>query len=521
MPRLTRRRFLASSAAWVLSGCGRGEGSAPSASAEASTFRHGVASGDPLADRVVLWSHVTEPTAAAAGAAVRVSWQVARDPEFLELAARGTALAEAADGYTVKVDVGGLAPGTSYHYRFHAQGAFSPVGRTRTLPVGSPERVRLAACSCANYPQGYFNAYRRIAAREDLDAVLHLGDYLYEYADGVYGDGAELGRHPEPSHEIVSLDDYRVRHAFYKRDPDLQELHRHHPVIAVWDDHESANNAWRDGAENHQPETEGPWSERRQAAMRAYLEWMPVRARWAKPGAPRVIHRSFRFGDLAELFMLDTRLEGRDVQLAGDDPRLADPARSLLGAEQERWLLEGLSASRRDGVAWQVLGQQVMLAPLALPGQPPYTDAWDGYPAARARLLDHVAQAGIRDLVVLSGDIHSSWALELAPTPFDPARYDPATGRGSLGVELVAPAVSSTPLASFPRALEAYRDALATRPHLRFLDLKERGYLLLDLDRERARAEWWFVDTVTRRSDAERRGGALATQRGTGHLAPA
>jgi alkaline phosphatase D len=483
-------------------------------------FRHGVASGDPAPDRVILWTRVTPPATHAAEP-VDVTWRIARDAALRDVVAEGTTTASAERDFTVKVDAVGLAPGRTWHYGFRALGEVSPVGRTRTLPIGATARLRLAVASCANLPQGFFEAYAAIARRADLDAVVHLGDYLYEYENGRYGDGRALGRVPEPDRELTTLADYRARHAQYKRDPDLQALHAAHPVLAVWDDHELANNAWRGGAENHQPTSEGSWSERRAAAVRAWLEWMPVR----EPEAGVVdgdarIWRAFRFGDLAELVLLDARLVGRDEQARPDDAaRLADPSRQILGAEQERWLVERLVAASGSGAAWKIVGQQVVLAPLARPGARPNPDAWDGYAPARARLLDAIEAHGIRDVVVLSGDVHSSWGIDVPRDPFSPGAYDPATGRGSLAVELVAPAVSSAPLGSHAGLRERYTVTRASHPHVRFQDLDARGYLLVDVTPERVRAEWWFVGDVARRGAGERLGKALAVRRGTSHLA--
>ena len=480
-------------------------------------FLHGIASGDPLKDRVVLWTRVS---AAPGTGRIPVRWEIAEDPGLRRIAARGRTSTGPHRDFTLKVDATGLAPGRSYYYRFDALGEASAIARTRTLPAGPVERLRLAACSCANYPQGFFNAYAQIALRGDLDAVLHLGDYLYEYGRDGYGGDAGLGRDVEPRHEIVSLADYWRRHAFYKLDPDLQAVHQQHPFIAVWDDHESANDAWMHGAKNHDPSSEGAWAARKAAAIRAYHEWMPIRTLAGDLSAGR-IYRSFRFGNLADLVMLDTRLAGRDPQPARDDPEgLEDPRRRLLDIAQEAWLQAELENSRDAGTHWRLLGQQVLMGSMSGPGQPVNPDSWDGYPGSRQRLLSHLEEARVDDVVVLSGDVHSSWALEVAKDPFSSDHYDPATGRGSLAVEFVAPAVSSSPLGSFPGAAEALGEIDSQRPHVRWTDLHEHGYTILDLDRERAQAEWWFVDSVERRGGNERFARAFATARGESRLQP-
>ena len=475
---------------------------------------HGVASGDPLQDRVILWTRVTSSPGTGE---VPVRWEIASDPGLRNTIARGRVSTGPQRDFTLKVDATGLDPGRSYYYRFDALGEASPIGRTRTLPTGSPERLRLAFCSCANYPQGFFSAYGEIAQRADLDAVLHLGDYLYEYGRDGYGSDSGLGREVWPAHEIVSLADYRARHAFYKLDPDLQAVHRQHPFIAVWDDHESANDAWMHGAENHDPSREGAWRDRKAAAIRAYHEWMPIRAPLGDL-APGRIYRSFRFGDLADILMLDTRLAGRQQQPARNDPAgLADPSRRLLGAQQEHWLRAQLEASRDAGTRWRLLGQQLVMGSMGARGQPINPDSWDGYPGDRVRLLEHLETAQIRDVVVLSGDVHSSWALEVARDPFSPQQYDPRSGRGSVAVEFVSPAVSSSPLGSFPGA-EALAELDERRPHIRWTDLQHRGYTLLDVDAERSQAEWYLLDSVEQPGGHARFARAFATARGESRL---
>ena len=317
----TRRHFLYTVGAAGVLGVVRLDAQRPDRGRQ--VFIHGVASGDPRADRVILWTRVEAPP----GSTPEVAWEISSDERFHRIEARGTLATGAARDYTVKIDAQGLHPGRTYYYRFSARGERSPIGRTRTPRAGSVRHLRLAIASCANLPFGYFNVYRRIAERADLDGVLHLGDYLYEYQNGRYGNGTALDRIPEPDREVVTLDDYRHRHAQYKRDPDLQEAHRQHPFITVWDDHEFANNTWRDGAENHNPDRgEGEWAARRAAAVQAYLEWMPIREDLATR-RPR-IYRSFAFGDLADLIMLDTRLLDRDEQAPSRDARRGWTARS-------------------------------------------------------------------------------------------------------------------------------------------------------------------------------------------------
>jgi alkaline phosphatase D len=517
---VTRRRFLQGAAPLTLApflpGC---EGAHPSPD---DVFAHGVASGDPLPDAVILWTRVSAP--AVAHGPIAVTYRVARDPELAELVLEGQLSTGPELDYTLKVDATGLEPGVVYYYQFAAFGRRSVVGRTRTLPNGHVEALRVAVASCSNYPYGYFNAYRLIAERDDLDLVMHLGDYLYEYANGDYGDGAPLDRIPDPEHEIVTLEDYRRRHAQYKSDPDLQAAHRQHAFITVWDDHESANDAFKDGAQNHQPESEGDWALRKAAAIQAYHEWMPIRE--LTPDNFERIYRSFEVGDLADLILLDTRLIGRDAQVADpcDFASLADPSRTLLGPEQQAWLFDGLQASQARGARWRLLGQQVMfgqlLNVLAQPVCVFNTDQWDGYAASRAAVLDLLERRAIDNVVILTGDIHSSWALDVTTDPFDPAVYDPASGRGSRAVELIAPAVTS-PGIDDPAQAAAFAAALtATHPHLKFVELYRRGYLSLEITHERVRAEWHHVRTISEPSSEEDIAATLEVRAGDNHLTP-
>lgn len=513
-----------------LSGCGGGGG-------PEVRFAHGVASGDPLSDRVILWTRLsTEATGE-----VQVVWEVSSRPDFTSIVRSGSTATSAARDMTVKVDVTGLSPATSYWYRFQANGNVSPAGRTRTLPTGSVAQVRLAVFSCANHPAGYFNAYADAAARTDLDATVHLGDYIYEYGAGGYAtqSAAAMGRAPQPATEILSLSDYRARHAQYKTDPDLQALHAAAPMIAVWDDHEVANDAYTDGAENHQP-SEGSFAARKAAALQAYHEWMPTRV----GAAPDVIYRSFDFGSLLSLHMLDTRLVGRALQLdyanylkangldaAAFAADMAKP-RELLGSAQTTWLQQRLAASQ---ATWQVLGQQVLMgrmnipAPILLEGlnpgsgvsvsayaamvakaqtapatltpveqavlaQPaiPYNlDAWDGYAVARETVLATVRSLD-KNLVVLSGDTHNAWANDLQDL----------AGR-QVGVEFATPGVTSPGFETYfpnenPTAFAAALTQLIGP--LQYCDTARRGYMVVTATPSACTADWVYVNTVSSRT---------------------
>jgi alkaline phosphatase D len=498
-------------------------------------FRHGVASGDPLADAVILWTRVTPqlPEAVATGASpseasadagasrVIVGWSIALDPALTQVVQSGSAETDAGADFTVKVDVQGLAAGVTYYYRFAVGASSSPVGRTRTLPVGHVERLRIGVTSCANYPQGFFHAYRKLAERADLDLVLCLGDYIYEFANGTFGDGTPLGRVPDPDREILSLEDYRRRHAQYKGDADLQELHRQHPTVAVWDDHEFADNAYQDGADNHTPGREGDWAARRHAAMLAFHEWMPIRS---APGDLARIYRSFSFGDLIDLIMLDTRIIGRDRSPSDvcDASELNDPSRQLLGAEQESWFFAELERSSARATRWRVIGQQVVFGQLL--GDPPTLgcigsrDKWGAFGAARTRVLDAIEAGGIDNVVILTGDAHASWGLDVARDPFDRTAYDAATGRGSLAVECICPGVSSPGITDPNAAASSALRYSATHPHLAYVNRHEQGYILVDVTHERTRAEWYHVSSVREPAALEHLGGAVVTLAEQNHL---
>jgi alkaline phosphatase D len=480
----------------------------------AQLFQQGVASGDPLTDRVMLWTRVTAPATRSATTPIEVAWQVAADDRLTQVIARGTAMAAAERDFTVKVDAGGLEPARTYYYAFTAAGERSPIGRTRTLPRNGVERVRLGVVSCSNYPAGYFNAYRAVANRADLDAVLHLGDYIYEFADGVFGDASAIGRAPLAPGEAATLADYRLRYATYRSDPDLQDAHRLHPFIAVWDDHEIANDTWSGGAKEHTAK-QGDWAARFAAAYRAYMEWLPVRE--PAEGGLR-LYRSFRIGDLADLVILDTRAR-RDRQLPGvSGPELTDPARTMLGSEQEGWFFDELRTSTRNGARWRLLGQQVLLSPLTPVGPPVSADMWDGYPAARSRVLDFLSREQISDVAILTGDLHSSWAVDVTQNPWGAAG---TAATRPLAVELVTPAISSPPLFT-DEAIRARAPLFrAIAKHVRYLDGDNNGYVVLDVTRERLQADWYFVPTVKERSDRESRATSFVCERGSARWAQA
>ncbi|NLG54506.1 MAG: alkaline phosphatase [Rhodococcus sp.] len=480
----------------------------------APRFEHGVASGDPLPRGVILWTRVT-PSADATpgsgrGAATTVQWTVARDSLFTSVVATGSVSATSARDHTVKVDVSGLAPGTDYYYRFTAAGVTSPIGRTRTAPDAgvNPGRVRFGVVSCANWEAGYFGSYRHLAHRGDLDAIVHLGDYLYEYERGKYVPPSGAVRSHEPAHEIVTLADYRIRHGQYKTDPDLQALHARLPWVVTWDDHESSNDAYADGAENHDPDTEGDWHVRLAAATQAYLEWMPVRT----PADGKRLYRRLQFGSLAELSMLDLRTY-RDAQVSpvSEWRGVDDPSRSITGEAQMQWLQSGVSTSSAQ---WSLIGNPVMIAPVLVPpldpnatraitellgvpasGIPYNIDQWDGYQADRRRLFETLASSG-KDTVFLTGDIHTSWSADL---PLEAAHYP--VGR-TVGTEMVVPSVTSSNINEMLRvpprtASVAIEGALqSVNRHLTYVELDSHGYGVFEVTADAAQMDWYFLDNI-------------------------
>jgi alkaline phosphatase D len=476
-------------------------------SVDKTLFAHGVASGDPLSDAVILWTRITKE-----GDQQTLRWVIANDEDLTDVVKSGTVLTDQSRDFTAKVDVDGLSAGSTYYYAFAlAEEGRSISGRARTLPEADVTHVRFAFTSCANFNNGFFHAYRAIAERDDLDFWVHLGDYIYEYADGEYGD-TSLGRTLDPKTEAISLADYRKRYAQVRSDADAQELHQRHTCIVVWDDHEVADNASLTGAVNHMSD-EGDWNTRVKAGTQAFIEWLPLRI--PDPADPARIFRTFGVGKLFDLIMIDSRLYGRDAQAGGlqdpGDPAVwVDPKRQLLGASQEAWLKDQLSASRERGATWRFLGNQVMFAENRDPLKPGTdtilnADAWDGYQAARSRIVSHIKQNGIDNLVVITGDIHTSWAFDLAEDPFDPANYNPATGAGSFGVELVGPAVTSAGLENDPTTAPiAPMLLMNVHPHLKFVEVTRKGFVLVDVQDERVQAEWYFVGDHKKNDDAGR-----------------
>lgn len=447
-------------------------------------FYHGVASGDPMSDRVIIWTRIT-PDSAQISQTLMVDWKIATDTGMVNVVSQGFALTDSSYDFTVKVDVTGLNPNTFYYYEFKNNGKYSPRGRTKTTPVGNTDSLRFAMVSCANFEAGWFNVYANLLQRADFDAVISLGDYIYEYQTGGYSPNSNVNRQWQPSNEIVTLSDYRMRYSSYRLDTDLQRLHQQFPFICVYDDHEFTNDAWMNGAENHQS-NEGPWNSRKLAAQKALFEWLPIRV--TGTSNPYQIYRQIKYGNLVDLLMLDTRIEGREVQAGTSGSTVNSSTRQLLGTNQLNWLKNRLDSST---CKWKVLGQQVMMAPLQVFGIGFNGDQWDGYPAERNRIYNHVLQNNISNLVVITGDIHSSWANDL-PT----STYNSSNGAGSAGVEFVTPSVTS-PGINIPLGASAIMSA---NGHIKYVNLSEHGYIILDMNNTRTQGDWYHVNSIDNQS---------------------
>ena len=508
-----------------------------------NAFPWGVASGDPTAHELIVWTAIAPANENVVSVPLILEYVLvqgqAEDPaqwnqlfEQGPVQQLGESLALKARDYTVKIDLGNsalydntqfgvgqmptLAADQTVLYRFRAGSQTSRIGRSKTLPEGEVEQIRFATMSCSNLPAGLFSVYEMVR-KESLDFVIHLGDYLYEGGGG--GEGLSrngVPRRPIPAKEMVLVEDYVQRHQQYKADPELQALHATHPMIAVWDDHEITNDAYKDGADNHQPE-EGDYLVRRAIAIRTYYNWMPLRERFSRqettfaPDPREVIYRDFQVGDLCSLIMLDTRIIGRDKQaeIVAVDPDRFNPQRNLLGLDQRRWLSDRLFASKQKNSLWTVLGQQVMFGQLNLLELPQVKlldqsvlgniaavnmDQWDGYVAERNRVFNLIKDIGIENLVVLTGDIHTSWAIELYENPFALLGANPL--QKSLGVEVVTPSVTSS---GFPdEVADVVSAALPLlNPHIKYNELKTKGFALLEMSRTRLSVTWKYAQSIT------------------------
>ncbi|MBN2777099.1 MAG: alkaline phosphatase D family protein [Bacteroidales bacterium] len=455
-------------------------------------FYHGVASGDALSDRVIIWTRVTPVNYTES---IDVEWFMAEDSLFENIVTQGTFTTVEDIDWTVKVDVTGLEPDTWYFYYFRALDLNSIIGRTKTTPVGDTDSLRIATISGSNYNNGYYNVCHQIAVRNDVDYILHTGDYIYEYGTDEYGNHSE--RSLQPGHEVTTLSDYRMRYSHYRLDPDLRYSHQQFGWYIIYDDHETANNSWKDGAENHDSGSEGDWQTRKENALQAYFEWIPMREINDPEHPENKIHHTVTFGDLAASIMLDTRLEARDEQggLANDNNQ-----KRLLGDAQFDWLkMELYNYEYTTPIKWKLITQQVMMAPLKVAGIVVNNDQWDGYQFERQRVLDWIYGMSIKNTVVLTGDIHTSWANDV-PNPTI-GEYG-SNGQGSGTVEFVTPSVTSPSTNSFFGGIGSGAIQLAN-PHMKWVNLDARGYYILDVNKTRCQADWYFINNINDRNYVE------------------
>jgi alkaline phosphatase D len=507
-------------------------------------FYHGVASGDPLADKVIIWTRITPDSGDLS--AKTVNWIVATDTAFQSIVKTGSITTDISKDYTIKVDVTGLTAGTTYYYVFKYNGIYSLTGRMKTT-TNNVNHLRFAVVSCNNYEAGFFNGFKKIAQRNDIDAIIHLGDYIYEYAPKGYGDSLN-GRFVEPKNEILSEGDYRTRYSVYRLDADLRFAHQQQTFISIWDDHESTNDSYKDGAENHQT-NEGDWETRKNIAKKVYFEWMPIR-----DAAANTIYRKISYGSMLDLIMLDTRLEGRAKPPVNFDD-VDMPIRTILGTTQYNWFINNMATSTAK---WKVIGNQIIFSDLNVGfaavdslGKPAITDIkairnvenlfidnWESYPTERNAIMDTLKNKSISNTIFITGDSHASWCFDLnkkpvvypnpvafnLPTPS--STYTPASGVGSVGVEFATPSISS---ANFDEAVgsataNGFETAInnpipigpplgnvSYNPHLKYVDLDRHGYFILDLKDDSAQADYYYVDTLRISSNNESFGKGVVT----------
>ncbi len=457
----------------------------PDFNASLKPFYHGVASGDAKSDKIILWTKITSDINLDS---VIVKWYISEDNNFNIIQNSGVFVTNASVNYTVKIDADKLKANTKYFYYFEALCAKSLIGKTQTIPKENflDGEVKFAVFSGSNYNAGYFNAYRSVAENPEIDAVLHLGDYIYEYKTDVYG--KHKNRWLYPDKELISLDDYRKRYSHYRLDSDLMEAHKNLSWYVIWDDHETANNSWREGAENHNIK-DGDWKQRMSAGKKAFLEWLPVRENEKQD----VIYRNFKYGKLFNLIFLDTRLIGRDAPKGLSN---MDTNKTMLGNNQYKWLENQLYNSQNiDTVVWKIVAQQVMFAPLIIGKKVINPDQWDGYQYERQKILEYVSYNKIDNTIVLTGDIHTSWANELY---LDKKKYKKNNAEGSIFVEFVTPSVTSSSL-NKTEAFFANPFVNMLFIHIKYVELSQKGYILLTVNRDNIISDWYFVSTIKNR----------------------
>ncbi len=517
---------------------------APQPDPSIKTFPHGVASGDPLSTQVIIWTRITPQQGIDN---MLVKWSISKNDSMEPVAITGEHATSAEADYTVNVDVKGLSPSTQYFYQFSYNNDKSVVGSTRTTPDNTEEPLEFAVISCTNYTAGFYNALERIAQRPTLNAVIHLGDYIYE---GTQRNFDAQNNMPDDDYEATHfvkhhaywLHFFRRRYSINRLDPNLQHAHQQHPFITIWDDHETANNAYKDGAKGHDPNNDGEWLDRKNAARQAYFEWLPIRGDGSK------IYRSIRFGKLMELVLLDTRLEGRDKQIYNaSDPARFEKNRTILGAKQKDWLFNTLKFSPCQ---WKVIANQVIFSEINLKWAESlgslasrlqefydtFLDYWEGYPAERDEVIDYLSQQKISNTVILSASMHCALAFDVTKRATkhsrkgEAATYDPVTGAGSVAVEFASASVTS---ANFDEQVGSFMASAFQRminkklpipinynanPHMKFVDVQRHGYFILKITKEKAEAAYFFLKDLHVKSLKEESGGVFFTKAGSGRL---
>jgi alkaline phosphatase D len=525
-------------------------------------FYHGVASGDPLADRVIIWTRVTPEQ----DQTINGNYVMATDTALKNVIKTGNFSTDNAKDYTVKIDVTGLTANTTYYYAFTALGKRSMVGRTKTTPSVSAANLtdvlKFAVVSCSNYEGGYFSAYGRIAERNDLNAILFLGDYIYEYATGEYGNQQlnDANRKNQPTNEIVSKSDYRTRYSLYRLDINLQRAHQQHPFICIWDDHESANNSYENGAQNHQPATEGDWQTRKNLAREVYYEWIPIRGQ----ANVSTLYRRFSYGSLMDLTMLDTRLEGRqEPPLNFDDVDSVANPRRIMSKTQFNWLIDNLKTS---SARWKIIGNQIVFSDInvGFVATDPrditairryengFRDFWKAYSIQRNSIIDSIKMLKINNAIIVSGDSHASWSFDVTKRPVNyPTAafnyipqavpynattgegYNAATGEGSYAVEFCGPSVTSqnfdeilgAPLANaLNQAVNNPIPSLENanyNPHMKYADLSNHGYFVLDVRADSTQADYFFIPNVYTNTTIETWARGVVTRNGSNRISNA
>ncbi|MEY5047767.1 MAG: hypothetical protein RLZZ175_1126 [Bacteroidota bacterium] len=425
--------------------------------AQTSVFNYGIASGDATSEFVILWTHVQNLSK---NDTVKVYCEVSKDSTFSNLIYKNIFFTEASRDYTVKIDAGPLQSNSKYYYRFISQNDTSKTGVTYTLANQIVDNYKIAFASCANYEAGFFNAYQALAEIPNLKALVHLGDYIYEYESGKYAINKKVNRTYFPAHELITLNDYRTRYKQYKQDKSLKILHSKIPFYCIWDDHEFADDAHSKGADNHSENIHGSWLDRSEAAKKAYFEWMPIRE--SSNGS---IYRKLSLGNLISFYLLDTRMDDRKK------------GEHLMSIKQQDWYFNAL---KKDSSIWKLTVQQVMMSPLTFLGIPINADQWDGFKNTRNKLFEFIKSENIENFIVLSGDFHSSWANELT--------YK----KEIIGREIVCPGITS-PGINFPLLKHLIP---LNNPNVKFSDLSNQGFVTLDINASFIVSKWHFLETI-------------------------